>query len=139
MNVSKLGRKIDGDLIRLSRFVPYRKGAGPTFTLELYDLNKTDPMGKYMLGYKLFMHTPRPGTFTRPTTALLFQGTDFASSPMHAIDSDETVRSLMGFLTLRPGDTDADYFANYTPAQTKFAAEHAEALGNNVRDRYGEE
>lgn len=52
---------------------------------------------------------------------LLFAGDDFCPSPLHADDSDATLRGLLGFLTLRPGDTDAEYFANYTPAQLAFA------------------
>jgi hypothetical protein len=40
---------------------------------------------------------------------------------LHADDSLETVASLLTFLTLRPGDTDADYFAGYTPAQMEWA------------------
>jgi len=121
------------ELIRRVKFSPYRKGMGPSFSLELYDLNKTDPMGKSMLGYKLIMNEHSAHAIT------LFQGEDFACSPCYAIDSDDAVKSLMGFLTLRPGDTDADYFAHYTPAQTKFAAEHAEALSMEVSSRYGEE
>ena len=53
--------------------------------------------------------------------AVLFRGEDFGPSPMHADDSDETLRALIGFLTLRPGDTDREYFADYTPAQLAFA------------------
>jgi hypothetical protein len=47
---------------------------------------------------------------------------------MNGIDSDESVRALLSFLTLRPGDTDAEYFENYTQEQLDFANEHAEML-----------
>ena len=39
---------------------------------------------------------------------------------MHADDADATLRALLGFLTLRPGDTDADYFDGYTQRQRAF-------------------
>jgi hypothetical protein len=72
----------------------------------------------------------------RPRT--LFEGEDFACSPCHAIDSDECIASLMGFLTLRPGDTDAEYFESYTPQQIDYCEQHAEALAGEVYSRFGE-
>ena len=60
-----------------------------------------------------------------PSGAVLFAGDDFRPSPMHADDSDATLRGLLGFLLLRPGDTDADYFADYTAAQLAFAKSNA--------------
>jgi hypothetical protein len=47
---------------------------------------------------------------------------------MHATDSNETLRALLGFLTLKPGDTDREYFDDYTPAQMAFAQGDAEML-----------
>jgi len=45
-----------------------------------------------------------------------------------AIDSDASIGALLGFLTLRPGDTDAEYFENYTDRQREFCDTDAEAL-----------
>lgn len=111
--------------IRRCIFRPYRKGYGPTFCLTLYDTGETRD-GKWRLAYRL--------TSGRKT---IFEGDDFYFSPLHAIDSDSTVASLMGFLTLRPGDTDREYFENYTPTQLEFCEQHAEALGCAVCDRFG--
>lgn len=47
----------------------------------------------------------------------IFEGNDFRPSPMHAIDSLDSVYALLGFLSLQKGDTDAEYFATYTPDQ----------------------
>lgn len=58
----------------------------------------------------------------------IFVGEDYGCAPGHAIDSDDAVRSLLGFLTLRPGDTDDEYFERYTEAQRAFAASDAEYL-----------
>lgn len=112
--------------IRQVRFTPYRKGAA-AFTLTLFDTHQTDSDGKSILGYEL-----------RQRAATIFAGEDFHCSPLHAIDSDEAVKDLMGFLTLRPGDTDAEYFEKYTEAQLDFASEHAEALSLEVMNRFGE-
>lgn len=53
--------------------------------------------------------------------ALLFHGDDFKPSPLHAPDSLETIVDLLGFLTVRPGDTDASYFVKYTREQMEWA------------------
>jgi hypothetical protein len=69
---------------------------------------------------------------------VLFEGSDFHCSPLHAIDSNETVAALMGFLTLRKGDTDVEYFADYTPEQLGYSEEYAETLSCEVMARFGE-
>ncbi len=51
---------------------------------------------------------------------IIFEGDDFRPSPTHCIDSIESVRSLLGFLTLQKGDVDSEYFKNYTEKQWDF-------------------
>lgn len=119
------------DILRRCVFSPYR--TGPKFSLTMWATPRTDARGQTIIGYEL--HAKRTGEPRK----LLFTGEDFAGSPLHADDSDACVRSLMTFLTLRPGDTDSDYFANYTPEQIGFAEQHAEALNMAVIDRFGEE
>ncbi len=57
---------------------------------------------------------------------------NFYASPLYAIDSDATMRSIMDFLTIKPGD-------NYTPAQLAFCARYAEALNYEVWARFGDD
>jgi hypothetical protein len=68
-------------------------------------------MARTRIGYEL----------AGPDGAPIFRGTDFRPSPLWAIDSDDALRALLGFLTLRPGDTDREYFADYTAGQRAFA------------------
>jgi hypothetical protein len=117
------------EVIRREWFAPYRDGPG--FRLTVWDTRRTIG-GKHRLGYRLALIEPG-------TIAHLFEGEDFGAPPMYAIDSDQTVAALMGFLTLRPGDTDRDYFANYTPAQLDFCSQHAEALSAEVFARFGDD
>ena len=84
-------------------------------------------MGKNMLGYEL----------RQSDRGIIFKGDDFACSPLDAIDSDSTVKSLMGFLTLQPGDTDQAYFDAYTQRQLQYCEQHAETLGSEVYRRFG--
>lgn len=58
----------------------------------------------------------------------LFSGDDYGCAPGTAIDSDESLRGLLGFLTLRPGDTDDEYFDKYTPEQLDYCRTDAEEL-----------
>ena len=88
------------------------------YRLRLWDTNDCDRLGRSRLRYEL----------RSPANEVIFAGADFAASPLYSIDNDETVKALLGFLTLRPGDTDAEYFANYTERQLDFADTDAEAL-----------
>ena len=82
------------------------------YELHTYDTGRRDNRGQTVIGY----------TFGPCGAPSIFSGEDFAGSPMDADDSDETLRNLLGFLTLRPGDTDAEYFATYNARQLDWAA-----------------
>lgn len=118
------------DYLRSVTFRPYRKGMGPTFKLTMWDTNRTDHYGKFIVRYQLTMTE-------HGKSHVLFRGSDFATP--NAIDGDASVRGLMSFLTLKPGDTDSDYFEGYTPAQLAYADHHAEALQMAVIDKFGED
>lgn len=68
----------------------------------------------------------------------VFEGQDFRPSPLHAIDSDACVCSLLHFLCLKPGDTDKQYFEGYTPLQMSFALCHGEDVWQEAERRFGE-
>lgn len=117
------------NILRRCTFRPYRKGMGPRFTLVMYSpYLPPHNTGQYSLGYRFFMDGK-----------LLFSGEDYGCSPMHCIDSDESVACLLFFLTLKPGDTDDEYFEKYTEEQMDYARSHAEFLWCIVTDRFGED
>jgi len=58
----------------------------------------------------------------------LFIGEDYGCSPCDCVDSNECLRGIMSFLTLRKGDTDKEYFDNYTERQLAWSEEHAEEM-----------
>ena len=133
------------DILRRVRFSPYRKGMGPTFALTTWDTGRSGYGGKWIVGYRLEMREHyntiggrilKKWRSTPPVT--LFEGEDCGCSPLHSIDSDETVAGIMSFLTCRPGDTDAEYFADYTPAQLDYCSQHAESLACEVSNRFPE-
>lgn len=121
------------DIVRRCRFTPFGKGNGPTFSLTLWDPNRRDEHGKHILGYRLTMRELRK----RPV--VLFTGEDFHCAPGDAIDSDAAVEAIMSFLTLRPGDTDAEHFDGYTDAQRDYCGRWAETLSCDVQARFCDE
>lgn len=99
---------------------------GGGFELRTYDAG-TDDDGREVLRYVLHDHVWRDkaGQLGRK----LFKGGDFRPAPSLAIDSDEAIGALLGFLSLGEGDTDSEYFDNYTDRQIAWRdSERREAL-----------
>src|SRR4051794_34254726 len=95
-----------------------REWAADGYRLEVFDTYQTRH-GKSILAYRLF-----------DEDRLIFEGWDYGCSPMHCIDGDESVAGLLCFLSLRPGDTDSEYFDDYTPQQLEWCQSgRAEWLG----------
>lgn len=123
-------KRLGPNHLRTVRLSPYMKGKGPTFTLRMFDTGRRDERGQSIIAYRLTQHDAGKRT-------VLFDGADFAGSPMDADDSDATVLSLMNFLTLKPGDTDDDYFKGYSDVQRAFCDAHADALSVEAFSRFG--
>jgi hypothetical protein len=78
------------------------------YRLTVWESEKRQPRnGHPFLGY----------IFRDPSGMVLFSGEDYGPSPMDAQDSDASLRGLVTFLTIRPGDTDDEYFAKYDRTQ----------------------
>ncbi|MPZ67524.1 MAG: hypothetical protein GEU83_19195 [Pseudonocardiaceae bacterium] len=87
-------------------------------SLYLYDLNSRDPQtGHHRMGYR-FLHGQE----------LVFAGDDYAIPAHQTVDSDDAVRALLGFLSLRQGDTDPEYFDCYSERQREWADHYGEEL-----------
>jgi len=87
----------------VSEFELLRDFRPSPFRLELYLTHRETIDRRDILAYRLSIDGQ-----------IVFEGQDFASSPVSAIDSDKTLGALLTFLSLRPGDTDADYFRDYS-------------------------
>ena len=94
---------------------------GPTFKLELWDTGRFDGTHS-TLGYCLTMYAE--GDYW-----VLFRAEDYGVPGHQCIDSDDAVRGLMVFLTMREGDTDADFFAGDDDLIREYRSAHAETLG----------
>ena len=87
------------------------------FELVLIDNYKQHPNGNSLLSYELIHNG-----------ITIFEGDEYCPSPLHCIDSDESVGGLLHFLSLRPGDTDVYYFDEYTEFQLSWVNAHGEQL-----------
>jgi hypothetical protein len=97
------------------------------FRLDLWDTGRTDSIGKTLLRYALFDEEWQ--RIDPPERrGLIFEGEDFAVGMSTPIDSDAAVGSLLGFLSLRPGDVESEYFEGYTASQIEWRDARAEEL-----------
>lgn len=70
------------------------------------------PAGRGDYGRQMYRYT------MRLDGAVLFEGDSYGTS---ARTPEQIALGLLAFLTLQPGDTDEDYFDEYTPAQLEWA------------------
>lgn len=90
------------------------------YTLTMEATGRLDHYGHELVRYE----------FITPQGVTLFSGEDFGASPLHDTTGFESAKSLLGFLTLQPGDTDEDYFKDYTTEQMNFAkSQECEFMG----------
>jgi len=88
------------------------------YELYLYDTGEYLPRGHHRLTY----------VFKAPDGEVIFPNGYIGIPIGNPIDSDEVVRSALGSVTMRPGDTDDEYFEDYTPRQMEFVEADAEEL-----------
>ncbi len=99
------------------------------FTLQLYDTEQVDRLGKSVLAYELFDENYEGDP--------VFQRADFHCSPLHHPASDATVADLLGFLSQRPRQTNSERFADYTAEQCRWCEERSADLAL-VAEEYGQ-
>lgn len=98
------------------------------FSLRLYDEYKIRH-GRRRLTFKFYAAMGEQTDANNPgKRRLIFHCDEFGSSPLHADDSRETIACALSFCALRPGDTDREYFEDYTPLQMEFARRFGEEL-----------
>lgn len=119
-------------------FHPYRKSAGPSFSLSYHvtgetgDVTFADPRAprfgtRFTYHYELRqVGEPEP----------IFVGDDFTAPAEYHWRKGYIALELLGCLCLKPGDTDAEWFDGYTDRQLYFALYAAEALEAEAQARW---
>lgn len=100
-----------------------RSWAGDGYLLELYETGHFE--GNHTAVAYRFYDLEWEG---RSDASPIFQGADYGVPSQMTIDGDDAVRGLLGFLSVRHGDTDDEFFADYTPRQLAWVSERAETL-----------
>ena len=123
--------------VRTLHVRPYRKGIGmPWFKIEIWDANKTDHRGAPVVLWRLFEQSEGGGS------TLVFDGLaephKWRCSGWFSVDGDEAAECVLAFVGLRPGDTDAEFFEDYSPAQIAFAEAYGEAISGEKECRFPE-
>lgn len=92
------------------------------YRLQLWNLgvrsNRVNEQNRWQIAYQ----------FAAPNGVIVFEGSDYGCPPDSSPSNHSTLRSLISFLTLRPGDTDDEYFKSYTERQWAFAQGDAEYI-----------
>jgi hypothetical protein len=102
-------------VVEFDQYALVRTWEAEDYRPELFDTLRVDRHGKSVLACR-FLHRGR----------LILAGANFHRSPLHAVDTDVTVASPLAFLSLKPGDTDPEYFEEYTAEQLAFARAEGE-------------
>ena len=109
--------------IRTVDLYPYPK-ADPWYTLELFGIG-TPCFGEQRVAYRLSQSVGG-------RSAVLFEDDYFFVD--RPADSDEAVKCVMHFLTLRGNEINVHFFDDYTPEQRIFRDRHAEAFRRFLAD-----
>lgn len=68
------------------------------------------------------------------------RGSTTIGTPAHvSVDGDEAKALALSLFELRPGDTDADFFADYTPEQLAFVERYSDSFWCARTERFGED
>ena len=62
-----------------------------------------------------------------------------AFAPSWTSDGKQARRGVLSHVAMKPGDTDREFFKDYTPEQIEFVERYGEELSLVAMDRYGEE
>lgn len=115
----------------------------PTFTWSCEPLTYTDVLYHRLELWKLAVVmrskgqgqvrvSERVGYRFYTGDTLVFEGVDFFTPLGMTDDMQRVAGELLGFLTLCEGDTDAEYFDEYTPAQLRWRDYYADDLSAEV-------
>ena len=69
---------------------------------------------------------------------VLFEKLWGAFSPLHAEDSKEAKAHVLSHLAMKPGDTDKEFFEDYTEDQLDFVNKYSDDIWFLSHKRYGE-
>lgn len=121
LSTEELGHPFGPGIDRPERLELIRTTVREGIRIDLWDTGERPGDGHPQLAYRLCV---AEGS----RWVLVFAGEGFGASPAHDLDSDETMAAVVGYLSLRPGETEPSYFDHYTPRQLEFAEGRGDEL-----------
>lgn len=103
-------------------------GYGTTISIRAYDDLGWDSAGRVKLAVEV-----------RHGSTVVFPKGQLTCAPHGTSDGIAAKELVMSLVAMRPGDTDADYFRDYTPEQLAWCQAHGEALSIEREARYCDE
>jgi hypothetical protein len=111
----------------------YSLDDGSRLTIDAYDTGVMDNRGTTRITIRAVHHIGKDRrVIWRPGETWCHPG------PGDCDDSDKAKELVTSLVTIRPGDTDADYFEGYSPEQLEFCERYGEVLQMIAWERYGE-
>lgn len=103
-----------------------------------YDANHEDPRtGHRRIDVRAVLHETVNGK--RTSRVVFKRGDTWCAVPAGTtVDGDDAKELVCSLLGMKPGDTDSEYFENYTPEQLAFAEQYGETVDCYAMDRFGE-
>ena len=121
------------ELVRTLHVKPYIPGL-PWFRVEIYDPNEWDSRGAPVVWWRLYKHQKGH----KPV--LVFDGLEephkWRCAGWFSVDGDEAAECVLNSASIRPSDTDREFFDGYSPEQLAFAEEYGESIGMVNWDRF---
>lgn len=112
---------------------------GAVLAITAYDGNHTDPQtGHHRIDVRARMYTTGPNGKRRMRTIFKRGETYCAVNRWTSIDGKEARELVLSLLSMKPGDTDSEYFASYKPHQLDFASTYGEEVSMVRYDRFGD-
>jgi hypothetical protein len=124
----------NSEVLRAMRFAPLTDG--PAFAVTMLDTGRTDHRGATIVRTRVRCIKAGDGF---SAGQIVFDHEEIALSPCDASDSDAAFGSVLGWLSLKPGDTDADFFEDYSDPQIEFAESFGEHLSLEAVELEGAE
>lgn len=109
-----------------------------TLLVTAWDNGPSGPYGHQRIDVEAAVVWP-DGKRRKPVRSVIFAKGDtycgLASG--HCTDGPEAKELVLSLIAMKPGDTDSDYFADYTPEQLEFVNSYGEELSMIAEERYG--
>lgn len=110
-----------------------RLSNGKTYYVPVYERNIRTHNGGVAYSFNVLERT------RKNHHNIIFTNMVGSFSPCHACDGDDAKRHVLSHLAMKPGDTDKEFFEDYSPEQLDFVNAYGEEITMLSWDRYSQD